>query len=91
MSYVLQTNHLTKKMDGKELIKDVNIHVKKGEIYGFLGPNGAGKTTVMKMARTCGSRRKGRWSFLGKPLKTHLMKCSSAWGASLNSLHFMNI
>ena len=50
MSYVLQTNHLTKKMDGKKLIKDVNIHVKKGEIYGFLGPNGAGKTTVMKMA-----------------------------------------
>ncbi len=36
-------------MDGKELVKDVNIHVKKGEIYGFLGPNGAGKTTVMKM------------------------------------------
>ncbi len=35
MSYVLQTNHLTKKIDGKELIRDVNIHVKKGEIYGF--------------------------------------------------------
>ncbi len=49
MLYILQTNHLTKIMDGKELVKDVNIHVKKGEIYGFLGPNGAGKTTVMKM------------------------------------------
>lgn len=49
MSYILQTNHLTKIIDGKELAKDVNIHVKKGEIYGFLGPNGAGKTTVMKM------------------------------------------
>lgn len=41
MSYILQTNHLTKIMDGKELVKNVNIHVKKGEIYGFLGPNGA--------------------------------------------------
>ena len=30
-------------------MKNVNIHVKKGEVYGFLGPNGAGKTTVMKM------------------------------------------
>ena len=49
MLYILQTNHLTKIIDGKELVKDVNIHVKKGEIYGFLGPNGAGKTTVMKM------------------------------------------
>lgn len=49
MSYILQTNHLTKIIDDKELVSDVNIHVKKGEIYGFLGPNGAGKTTVMKM------------------------------------------
>lgn len=49
MSYILQTNHLTKIIDGKELVRDINIHVKKGEIYGFLGPNGAGKTTVMKM------------------------------------------
>lgn len=46
---MIQTNQLTKIIDGKELVKDVNIHVKKGEIYGFLGPNGAGKTTVMKM------------------------------------------
>lgn len=49
MSYVVQTNSLTKIIDGKEIVKNVNLHVKKGEIYGFLGPNGAGKTTVMKM------------------------------------------
>lgn len=49
MSYILQTNHLSKVIEGKELIRDVNLHLKKGEIYGFLGPNGAGKTTVMKM------------------------------------------
>lgn len=41
MSYILATNDLTKIIDGKELVKNVNIHVKKGEIYGFLGPNGA--------------------------------------------------
>ena len=49
MSYLLQTNHLTKIIGGKELVSDVNIHLRKGEIYGFLGPNGAGKTSVMKM------------------------------------------
>ena len=49
MPYVIQTNHLTKTIGEKEIVKDVNLHVKKGEIYGFLGPNGAGKTTVMKM------------------------------------------
>ncbi len=49
MSYVLKTNQLTKVFEGKEVISGVNMHVKKGEIYGFLGPNGAGKTTIMKM------------------------------------------
>lgn len=49
MPNILQTNQLTKTIDGRDLVGNVNIHVKKGEIYGFLGPNGAGKTTVMKM------------------------------------------
>jgi ABC-2 type transport system ATP-binding protein len=49
MTYLLKTNRLTKVLQGKEVISDVNMHVKKGEIYGFLGPNGAGKTTIMKM------------------------------------------
>ena len=49
MSYVVQTNSLAKIIDGKEIVQNVNLHVKKGEIYGFLGPNGAGKTTVIKM------------------------------------------
>ena len=49
MSNILQTSHLCKTIGGKQLVEDINIHVKKGEIYGFLGPNGAGKTTVMKM------------------------------------------
>lgn len=38
---VVQTNQLTKIIDGRELVKEVNLHVKRGEIYGFLGPNGA--------------------------------------------------
>lgn len=49
MSYILQTNQLTKSIGGKDLVTDVSMHIRKGEIYGFLGPNGAGKTTVMKM------------------------------------------
>ncbi|MEH7356932.1 ABC transporter ATP-binding protein [Neobacillus drentensis] len=49
MSYILTTNNLTKVFHGKEVISQVNMSVKKGEIYGFLGPNGAGKTTIMKM------------------------------------------
>jgi ABC-2 type transport system ATP-binding protein len=49
MDYVVQTNGLTKTVKGKTLVSNVNLQIKKGEIYGFLGQNGAGKTTIMKM------------------------------------------
>lgn len=49
MSYIVKTTHLTKVFQGKEIVSNVNMEVKKGEIYGFLGPNGAGKTSVFKM------------------------------------------
>ncbi|WP_010233016.1 ABC transporter ATP-binding protein [Clostridium arbusti] len=49
MSYILRTTNLVKKFSEKEIVANVNMNIKKGEIYGFLGPNGAGKTTIMKM------------------------------------------
>lgn len=71
MSYILQTSRLTKIIGGKELVKDVDIHVKKGEIYGFLGPNGAGKTTVMKMIMNLWKPTLGTVELFGKPLTPH--------------------
>ncbi|MBZ9688604.1 ABC transporter ATP-binding protein [Clostridium estertheticum] len=49
MNYLLRTTNLVKKFKDKEVVTNVNMNIKKGEIYGFLGPNGAGKTTIMKM------------------------------------------
>jgi len=69
MSYILQTSHLSKVIDGKELVTDVNIHVKKGEIYGFLGPNGAGKTTVMKMITNLWKPANGTVALFGEVLE----------------------
>ncbi len=69
MSYILQTDHLGKAINGKELVADVNIHVKKGEIYGFLGPNGAGKTTVMKMVTNLWKPTNGAVVLFGKILE----------------------
>lgn len=68
MPYILQTSNLTKTIGGKELISNVNIHVKKGEIYGFLGPNGAGKTTVMKMLTNLWKPTDGAVEIFGKTL-----------------------
>lgn len=68
MSYLLQTSRLTKSIGGKELVNGVDMHVKKGEIYGFLGPNGAGKTTVMKMIMNLWKPTEGEIELFGKPL-----------------------
>lgn len=68
MPYILQTNHLTKTIGGKELVSNVNLHIKKGEIYGFLGPNGAGKTTVMKMITNLWKPTDGTIEIFGETL-----------------------
>lgn len=68
MPYVIQTNHLTKTIAGKTLVSDVDLHVKKGEIYGFLGPNGAGKTSVMKMLTNLWKPTSGNVELFGETL-----------------------
>lgn len=46
---MIQTEGLTKRFDDLVAVNDLNLHVERGEIYGFLGPNGAGKTTTIMM------------------------------------------
>lgn len=46
---MLKTINLKKIFKGKEVVKGINIEIKKGEIVGLLGPNGAGKTTSFYM------------------------------------------
>lgn len=46
---VLEVTNVKKKLGNREIIKDLNLIVKEGEIFGFLGPNGAGKTTTIRM------------------------------------------
>ncbi len=68
MPYILQTDRLTKCIGGKNLVTNVSMHVKKGEIYGFLGPNGAGKTTVMKMLTNLWKPTEGSIELFGRKL-----------------------
>lgn len=49
MEYIVETSGLSKKFKKEYAVSDVNMKIKKGEIYGFLGPNGAGKTTTIRM------------------------------------------
>ena len=46
---IIETHNLTKRYRDFTAVNKLNMHVKKGQVYGFLGPNGAGKSTTMKM------------------------------------------
>ena len=46
---VLRVEHLSKSYGARQVVKDVTVDVKAGEVVGLLGPNGAGKTTTFYM------------------------------------------
>jgi len=68
MDIAIQTKGLTKTLHGNEIISNLNMTVKKGEIYGLLGPNGAGKTTLMKMLLNLVKPTAGEIQILGETL-----------------------
>ena len=46
---ILKADHLVKTFNGRRVVNDVSISIRKGEIVGLLGPNGAGKSTTFYM------------------------------------------
>lgn len=56
---VLKTNNLTKQYNKNVVLDNINITIKKGDIYGLIGRNGAGKTTLMKIITTLASPTSG--------------------------------
>ncbi len=61
MEYILTTDNLTKKYGEKIAAGNINIHIRKGEIYGLIGRNGAGKTTIMRMISGLSSPTSGTY------------------------------
>ncbi len=45
----IEVHGLSKSFNGREVVHDLSMQVKRGSIYGFLGPNGSGKTTTIRM------------------------------------------
>ena len=46
---ILQIKNLSKTIDKKEILKDINLNISSGKIIGLLGKNGVGKTTLIKL------------------------------------------
>lgn len=67
-NYIIETRGLTKKYGNQTSVSNLNIHVKKGRIYGLLGRNGAGKTTTMRMLLGLTQPTSGEVHIFGKTL-----------------------
>ncbi len=64
---VIETKDLTKRYSSKTTaVEDLDLKVRRGEVYGFLGPNGAGKTTTLRMLLGLIRPTSGTATVLGK-------------------------
>jgi ABC-type sugar transport system ATPase subunit len=64
---VLRVEHVTKRFGPVTAVRDINLHLRKGEVLGLLGDNGAGKSTLIKIL--CGFQKpdSGRMFLHGEP------------------------
>lgn len=63
---IIETENLSKSYAGFNAVSHINLHIRKGTVYGFLGPNGAGKSTTMKMFLGLTQPSEGTFTIDGK-------------------------
>src|SRR5687767_5604390 len=71
---VIDVHGLTKRFDGRAVVRDLSMQVKRGTIYGFLGPNGSGKTTTIRMLCGLLTPDEGSGTCLGYDIRTETEK-----------------
>jgi ABC-2 type transport system ATP-binding protein len=71
---VIDVHDLTKRFDGRAVVRNLSLQVKRGTIYGFLGPNGSGKTTTIRMLCGLLTPDEGDGTCLGYDIKTETDK-----------------
>lgn len=83
--FVLKVNNVTKKYNGINVLDDVSMSIKKGQIYGFIGLNGAGKSTLMRIVTGLASPDKGSIELFGEHGKDKIEKNRRRIGAAIEA------
>jgi ABC-2 type transport system ATP-binding protein len=68
---ILTTERLSKTYGARRAVSDLDLEVRRGEVFGFLGPNGAGKTTTIRMLLGLVRPTAGRVRLFGRDVATH--------------------
>ncbi len=71
---MLEAENVCFTLDGKPLIKEINLSFRPGVLYGILGPNGSGKSTLLKNLSGIWTPTDGTVKWNGKPLLTRSRK-----------------
>ena len=66
MNDIITLEHVNKELGKRQILKDVTLAVKQGDIFGYLGPNGAGKTTTIRIILGLMAATSGKVSLLGQ-------------------------
>ena len=82
---IIVTNNLNFRYGKIHALKDVNLRIRKGSIYGFLGPNGAGKTTMIKAMVGLLKTHSGSVEIFGKELQKDRVSILSRIGTMVET------
>lgn len=85
---VIEAKRLTKIYGKQTVVNAVDLHVKKGRIYGLLGRNGAGKTTIMKMILGLAPITSGEVDVFGRNIKGNEKRIYPRIGAIIETPGF---
>jgi len=86
--YIVEMRHITKKFPGIIANDDVNLKIRKGEIFALLGENGAGKSTLMSMLFGMYEPDSGEIVIRGKSVKMASSKDAAALNIGMVHQHF---
>lgn len=83
---IIETSHLSFSfLKGRLLLRDMNLQIPRGAIYGFLGPNGAGKTTTIRILLNLLKPGKGMVKLFGKPIGDETLLLFARIGALIET------
>lgn len=71
---MLEIKNLTKNFEQKEVLKDVSLTIKEGDIFGLVGINGAGKSTLLRTICGVFDKNSGEIELFGEPIEEHKLK-----------------
>ena len=85
MNRAIKVRNLSKRIRGKQVLKNINFDVYEGEIVGLVGPNGAGKSTLLKLMTGLYSIESGDIFYFDYNMKYDFERCMAIIGTLIES------